>query len=146
MISHLFSANSKYVVLHCKVLTLLIFVRNRILESLHQFASDCLHTILKGATIVLIFTHLDLFEAKICKKLFKDHFPDYTGRQDDSIAATEFVAQMFRDVCNGMTIADIFFTNATDTKRFPAVLSRIEDLMKTRWRREQLYVAKSDDK
>lgn len=68
------------------------------------------------------------------------------GRQDDSIAAREFIAQTFRDVRYGMTIAEIFFTNATDTKEFPAILSKIEDLMQTRWRREQLYVTGSDDK
>ncbi len=123
--------------LHCKELTLLILVQNRILESLLQFASDCLHTNFKGATIILLFTHLDLFEARFHKKLFEDHFPDYTGRDDDSIAAREFVAQKFLDVRNGMTISEIFFTNATDTKEFAAVLSKIEDLMKTQWRGER---------
>ena len=138
MISVPFSANPQYVVRQCEELTLLILVQNRILESLLQFESDCLHTNFKGATIILLFTHLDLFEAKIRKKLFKDHFPDYTGKQDDSIAAMEFVAQNFRDVRNGMTISKIFFANATHTKEFPAVLSQIEKLMKTRWRGEKL--------
>ena len=138
MISVPFSANRQYVIPHCKELTLLTPVQNRILESLFQFASDCLHTNFKGATIVLLFTHLDIFEAKFRKKLFEEHFPDYTGREDDSIAARQFVAQKFRDVRNGMTISEIFFTNATDTKEFPAVLSKIESLMKTQWRGEQL--------
>ena len=138
MISVPFSANPQYVVLQCKESTLLILAQNRILESLLLFESDCLHTNFKGATIILLFTHLDLFEAKIRKKLFKDHFPDYTGKQDDSIAAMKFVAQKFRDVRNGMTISKIFFANATHTKEFLAVLSEIEKLMKTRWRGEKL--------
>ena len=125
---------------------LLTLVQNQILESLYQFASDCLHTSFKGATIILLFTHLDLFEAKMRKKLFRDHFPDYTGRQDDSIAAGRFIAQKFRDVCNGMTIAEIFFINATDTKESSVVLSRIEDLMKRRWQEENLQIAESDIK
>ena len=79
------------------------------------------------------------------KKLFKDHFPDYRGRQDDSIAAREYIAQKFRNARTEMTIAETFFTNATDTKEFAAVLSKIEDLIKTRWRGEQLYVTGSDD-
>ena len=46
----------------------------------------------------MLFTHLDLFEAKLRKSYFKYHFPEYKGRQDDSIAAREFIAQNFRDV------------------------------------------------
>lgn len=140
-----YSANPQYVVLHCNELTMLILVQNRIQESLLQFASDCLNANLRAATIILLFTHLDLFEAKLRKKIFKDNFPDYRGRQDDSFAAREFIAQKFRGVCNGMTIAETFFTNATDTKEFPAILSNIEDLIKTRWRGEQFYVTGSDD-
>ncbi|KAK0515794.1 hypothetical protein JMJ35_001828 [Cladonia borealis] len=83
------------------------------------------------ATVILLFTHLDLLEEDIRRNLFKDDFPDYTGRQDDVIAAREFIAHKFRGLRNGMTI---FFTKATDTKEFPAVLSRIEDLMKAQWR------------
>ena len=140
-----YSVNPQYVVLHCNELSTLILVQNRIRESLLQFESDCLHANLRGATIILLFTHLDLFEAKMRKKIFKDNFPEYRGRQDDSIAAREFIAQKFRDVRNGMTIAETFFTNATDTKEFPAVLSKIEDLIKTRWRGEHFYVTGRDD-
>lgn len=138
LISVPFSANPQYVVLHCNGLTTLILVQNRMQESLLQFASDCLHTNFRGATIILLFTHLDLFEAKMRKSSFKYHFPDYKGSQGDSIAAREFIAQKFRDVRNGMTIAEIFFTNATDTKEFPAVLSKMEDLIKTLCRGGQL--------
>ena len=140
------SADTQYVVLHCKESSLLILVQNRILESLLDFAYDCLHTNCTGATIILLFTHLDIFEAYIRKKLFRDHFPDYTGRQDDSIAAGRFIAQKFLDVRNGMTIAEIFFINATDTKESSVVLSRIEDLMKRRWQEENLQIAESDIK
>ena len=136
MIGVPFSGDPRYVVLHCKEFTLLILVQNRILESFLQFASDCMHANFTGATIILLFTHLDLFEAYIRRKHFRDHFPDYTGRQDDSIAAREFIAQKFRDARNGMTISKIFFANATDTKEFSAVLSQIEDLMKAQWRGE----------
>ena len=139
-----YSANPQYVVLHCNELTTLILVQNRIQESLLQFASDCLHANLRGATTILLFTHLDLFEAKMRKKIFKDNFPEYRGRQDDSIAARKFITQKFHNVRNGMTIAETLFTNATDTKEFPAVLSKIEDLIKTRWRGEQFYVTGSD--
>lgn len=107
---------------------MLILVQNRIQESLLQFASDCLHANFRGAPIILLFTHLDLFEAKIRTKLFKDHFPDYMGRQDDSIAAREFIAEKFRGARNGMTIAETFFTHATNTKEFPAIIAKIEDL------------------
>ena len=79
------------------------------------------------------------------KRIFKDNFLEYKGRPDDSIAAREFIAQKFRDARNGMTIAETFFTNATDTKEFPAVLSKIEDLIKTRWRGEQLNITGSAD-
>ena len=122
---------------------MLILVQNRIQESLLQFASDCLHTNFRGAPIILLFTHLDLFEAKMRKKSFRDNFLEYRGRQDDSIAARAFIAQKFRDVRNGMTIAETFFTNATDTKEFPAVLSKIEDLIKTQLRGEQLNITGS---
>ena len=44
----------------------------------------------------------------------------------------------------GMTIAETFFTNATDTREFPAVLSRIEELIETRWRGEKFYVTGCD--
>ena len=110
-------------------MALLILVQNRILESLHGFAIDCLHTNLEGALIILLFTHLDLFEAQIRKNPIKDHFPDYTGEQDDSIAARQFIAQKFRDVRSGLTISKVFFVNATDTEEFPAILSQIEDLI-----------------
>ena len=146
IISLPFSVDPQYVVLHRKALTPLILVQNRILESRYEFASDCLYTDFTGSTIILLFTHLDLFEAQIRKILFKDHFPDYTGKQDDSIAIREFVAQNFRNVRNGVTISRIFFANATDTKEFSAVLSQIEDIMKTQCREEQLRVAESDDK
>ena len=144
LISVPFSGNPQYVVLHCNELTTLILVQNRMQESLLQFASDCLHTNFRGATIILLFTHLDLFEEKLRKSSFKYHFPEYKGRQEDSIAAREFIAQKFRDVRNGMTIAETFFTNATDTREFPAVLSRIEELIETRWRGEQPYLTGSE--
>ena len=143
LISVSLPANPQYVVLHCNEMTTLILVQNRVQGTLLQFASDCLHTNFRGATIILLFTHLDLFEAKLRKSSFKYHFPGYKGRQDDSFAAREFIAQKFRDVRNGMTIAETFFTNATDTREFPAVLSRIEELIETRWRGEQAYVTGS---
>ena len=141
-----FSVDPQYVVLHRSTLTPLILVQNRILESHYEFALDCLYTGFTGATIILLFTHLDLFEAQIRKIPFKDHFPDYKGEEDDSIAIRNSIAQKFRDVRNGLTISRIFFANATDTKEFPTVLSEIEGLMKARCREEQLYVAESDDK
>ena len=110
-------------------MTLLILAQNRILGSLHDFEVNCLHTNLEGKLIILLFTHLDLFEAEIRKIPFKDHFPEYTGPQDDSILAREFIAQKFRDVRKVPTISKVFFANATDTEEFPTILSEIEDLI-----------------
>ena len=146
IISLPFPVDPQCVVLHRKALTPLILVQNRILESRSEFASDCYYTDFTGATIILLFTTLDLFEAQIRKILFKDHFPDYTGKEDDIFAIRDFIAQKFRDACNGVMISRIFFTNATDTKEFSAVLSQIEDLMKARCREERLHVAESDNK
>ena len=47
------------------------------------------------------------------------------GRQDDSIAAREFIAQTFRDVRYGMTIAEIFLYQRSRHQRVPGNL--IED-------------------
>ena len=142
MIGVPFSKNPQYVRLHCKELTLMILVQDIIREDLTQFAFCSPDRMFKGATVILLFTHLDLLEEDIRRNVFKDDFPDYTGRQNDSIAAREFIAQKFRGLRTGMTI---FFTNATDIKEFSKVLSQIEDLMKTRCREEQLHAAESDD-
>ena len=109
--------------------------------SLLHFACCFFNKKFKGATVILLFTHLDHFEEGFRKTLFKDD--DYTGKQDDVIAARESIAQKFREIRNGMTI---FFTNATDTKAFSVVLSQIEDLMKARCHEEQLHDTKCDDK
>ena len=130
MIGVPFSKIPRCVILHCKESTLLILVQDMIREDLTQL-SFYKHLGDATATVILLFTHLDLLEEDIRRNLFKDDFPDYTGRQDDVIAAREFIAQKFRGLRNGMTI---FFTNATDPKEFPAVLSQIEDLMKAQCR------------
>ena len=142
MIGVPFSNIPRCVILHCKESTLLILVQDMIREDLTQF-SFYKHLGDATATVIFLFTHLDLLEESIRRNLFKDDFPDYTGRQDDIIAARDFIVQKFRGLRNGMTM---FFTNATDTKQFSAVLSEIEDLMKARCQEEQLYVAESDDK
>ena len=102
-------------------------------EALLLFESILYLSWFKRASIILLFTNLDIFEEKTKIRPISDYFPDYDGTDDDSDAALEFPASRFlRLAQKGDKRVEIRFIETTHAKQFQIFLRSVEETVKKR--------------
>lgn len=81
----------------------------------------------KSSTVILLISKLDLFREKVYRSPISQYFPDYTGAQDDSKAAQDFLVYKFLTIGRKRDRKlRVHYTNLTDTDNFRPILKDIE--------------------
>nr|CAD2127486.1 unnamed protein product [Meloidogyne enterolobii] len=107
-----------------------IFLKNRLIESLHLFKSICMAKWFINTGIILFLNKTDLFEQKIAgKKSIKQLFPSYTGSNSYS-DQLDFIQQNFLAM-NSNPSKQVYAhrTCATNTDQMELVLKNVFELV-----------------
>ena len=69
--------------------------QNRLSESVTLFGNIIVLKFFFNMPIILLLNKHDLFLEKITHSPLREHFPDYTGLDNDSVKALEFIKNLF---------------------------------------------------
>nr|XP_039256401.1 guanine nucleotide-binding protein G(i) subunit alpha-like [Styela clava] len=103
---------------------------NCMTESLKLFQSICNNTILKESKFVLLLNKKDVLNEKVRRCAFGQHFDEFKGENAYETVSL-YIKNMFEDVIVNKEKREIhtFFTCATDTDDFRAILDELHRLM-----------------
>lgn len=79
--------------------------------------------------IILFLNKIDLFRAKLKVSPIANHFPDYTGGDDEEKAKKFFENRFRRLNKNAQREIYVHFTNATDTNLLKATMVSVQDIL-----------------
>lgn len=92
----------------------------RLNESIKLFSDLARNGYFNTTPIVLVFTHMDIFEEKIAARNLVTTFPDYTGPSHDVEQAKDWISQRFLSQQNSQNQSlniTTFFVNALDVDK-----------------------------
>ena len=77
-----------------------------------------------SSSIVLLFTHMDLFKQKLHRSPLKTYYPDYTGGHNVR-EAVDFLKHLFVKLNRGTVHLDVYTVDATDREDMHEVIECI---------------------
>lgn len=107
-------------------------LQNQMHEALMLFESIANSKYFEKSALILFLNKMDLFKEKIMsgKAPVRDHFPDYTGPDQNVEAAEAFFAQKFKSLVRDQS-KEIYvhYTNATDTTLLDKTMQSVQDMI-----------------
>eukprot|EP00038_Savillea_parva_P000452 m.96220 g.96220 ORF g.96220 m.96220 type:complete len:358 (-) comp10151_c0_seq1:1272-2345(-) len=101
---------------------------NRLREALQLFSHMMRGKQLRDKSVVLFFNKSDLLKEKLEQgRSVKEHFPDYTGPENDLEATQQWLAEKFRSQCPSEVYHH--YTTAIDTANIRHVFDDIQDIL-----------------
>ncbi|KAJ6255282.1 guanine nucleotide-binding protein g(o) subunit alpha [Anaeramoeba flamelloides] len=103
---------------------------NRMKESMGLFESTANNEFFETLDCIILFNKIDLFEKKLKKVSLKKWFPGYTGEDDDSESAKEFISSEFIELGkNNKRSIHHFYTCGTDTENIKTVIQSMQKII-----------------
>jgi GTPase SAR1 family protein len=105
--------------------------QNRIIEAVNLFEEICNSRWFVQTSMILFLNKKDLFEEKFPKVNLSEHFPEYTGGDDNMDAAKEFMLDLFTRTNQHPDEKEIYhhITCATDTSNVETVFNACKDII-----------------